>query len=200
MQAGLLDALVIKDYSLDIIAWTLVNIVLENMIRSTTAWINSGFEGEPAFITDMDGWLTDIADRVAGDFIWNNTNLAFLCSPFALDVKFALDLQYRQSRDFETECRITEVVDNFDAFLAGDFLAGGWDGWFDMTLNRGSNPYGAALEASIALLGTPSAVTGTGPWNWTCIGSSGSTDSCTARLANAIDWDKVPYLSVSPIS
>jgi hypothetical protein len=150
-QLALTDSLVVKEYALDTLAWALVNIFLEKMIQSTTAWINSGFEGEPAFITDMDGWLTDIADRVAGDFIWNNTDLAFLCSPFALDVKFALDLQYRQSRDFETECRITDMVDNFDAFLEGDFLSGGWDGWFATALNRHNNPYGAALEASIAL-------------------------------------------------
>ncbi len=140
----------IKEFSLDVIAWKLVNLVLEEMIESTTRWVNSGFQGSPAFIEDLSGFLEDLADRVAGQIIWES-GLAFLCSPFKLDVQLALDIQYRESKRFEAQCRLSDVVDNMEGFFSGDFLAGGWDGWFEMTLTPQNNPYGALLEGQAAI-------------------------------------------------
>lgn len=144
-------SLQIKDYVLDTIAWGLVNVMVKEMIKAMTKWVNSGFDGNPAFVTDLGGFMTDVADKVAGNFIWKNEDLKFLCSPFALDIKLALDLQYREARNFETQCTLSDVVDNMDNFFAGDFLAGGWDGWYEMTQNPKSNPYGALLDAQSAL-------------------------------------------------
>ncbi|MCF7816059.1 MAG: hypothetical protein K9M10_02495 [Candidatus Pacebacteria bacterium] len=144
------DAIVLKEFTFDMIAWALINIMLKEMIRSTTQWVNSGFKGSPAFITDLEGFLTDIADKIAGDFIYGS-NLAGLCSPFKLNVQFAVDLQYRKSRTYTTQCRLSDVVKNVDAFVNGDFAAGGWDGWRSMTLTPQNNPYGAVLEAQTAL-------------------------------------------------
>lgn len=141
-----------KEYVLDPIGWGLVNMMVKEMIKSTTKWVNSGFEGDPAFVTDLEGFMLDVADKVAGDFIWGSNELKFLCSPFAFDVKLALDLQYRDTRsDYQSQCTLSDVVDNMDNFFSGDFLEGGWDGWYAVTQNPKNNPYGALLEAQDAL-------------------------------------------------
>jgi len=141
----------LKETVLDGIAWQLINIVIQEMIRSVTAWVNSGFQGKPAFVTDLNGFLTDIADKYAGNYIYGS-NLQFLCSPFKLNIQLALDIQYRKSKGgYRAECRLSDVIGDMDAFLNGDFNAGGWDGWFAMTQTPSNNPYGALLEAETGL-------------------------------------------------
>jgi hypothetical protein len=139
-----------KEFTLDGIAWYLVNLALSEMIQSTTRWVNSGFQGSPAFVTDLNGYLLDLGDRAAGDFIWGS-DLGFLCSPFRLNIQLALEIQYNASQRFETQCRLSQVVDNMDAFFGGDFLAGGWDGWYQVATVPQNNPYGAMLDAQAGL-------------------------------------------------
>ncbi|HEU4677403.1 MAG TPA: hypothetical protein VFS75_01640 [Candidatus Paceibacterota bacterium] len=138
----------IKESTLDSIAWQLVNAVIKEMIKSTTDWVNHGFKGNPTFVQDINKFTRDVADQAVGNFIWKSDDLQFLCSPFALDVKIALDTQYRDTRNYQAQCTLTDVVKNVDGFLNGDFLAGGWDGWFQMTQTPSNNPYGALLETS----------------------------------------------------
>lgn len=146
------DALVLKAYTLDGIAWALINEILHQMSQSIISWINSGFQGSPAFVTDLQGFLLGVADKVAGDFIWGS-NLNFLCSPFELDIRFALDLQYRKGRNHNSQCTLSGVVKNVENFMNGNFLEGGWDGWFGMTQNAYNNPYGALFMAQEELSG-----------------------------------------------
>jgi hypothetical protein len=71
IQSGILYSLQIKEYTLDAIAWALVNLLIKEMIKSTTKWVASGFQGSPAFVTDLKGFLLDIGDKVAGRFyLW----------------------------------------------------------------------------------------------------------------------------------
>ena len=63
----------------------------------------------------------------------------------------ALEIQYNASQHFETQCRLSQVVGNMDAFFNGDFLAGGWDGWFQVATVPQNNPYGAMLDAQAGL-------------------------------------------------
>jgi hypothetical protein len=47
-----------------------------------------------------------------------------------------------------------------------------------------ATPQTSAPTTNLCSVGTPSAVSGTGPWTWTCAGSNGGTTaSCTAPLA-----------------
>lgn len=142
------DSLNWKEIVLDGIAWSMINLTLQQVSKSIVSWINSGFEGSPTFIQDFEGFMTDIADHVAGDLIFGS-ELQFLCSPFQLNIRLALDLQYRRGRDYayENQCTLTKVVANVDRFMDGDFFAGGWGGWFQMTNRPANNPYGALLMA-----------------------------------------------------
>jgi len=146
ISAAAQKTLVAKEFSFDTLAWSMVNITLKEMIRSTTKWVNSGFKGSPAFVTDLNGFLLNTADKFAGNFIWGS-ELQFLCTPFALNIKLALDIQYRATRDYEAQCTLTGSIANVERFLGGDFLAGGWNSWYEITQTPGNNQYGALLVA-----------------------------------------------------
>lgn len=149
VRTAFMSSLNIKEFSLDAIAWALVNIMVKAMIKSTTQWVSSGFQGSPSFVTDLGAFLTDIGDQVAGDIIYGS-GLDMLCSPFKLNVKLALDIQYRQSRKgHEAQCRLSGVVNNMERFLDGDFSEGGWNGWFQVATQN--NPYNEVLDAQAAL-------------------------------------------------
>ena len=120
---------------------------IEGMVDSTILWINSGFDGNPAYITNPEQYFTDLADGIAGDFI-AGSDLGFLCSPFQTQVRLALQKAYKQPRLFQ--CTLTDAVANIEAFY-DDFDQGGWDAWFSMTQNNQNNPYGAYLDAKIEL-------------------------------------------------
>ena len=149
VQKSLFD----KEWTQDGIAWGLAKAVLRQITQSFVDWINSGFEGDPAFITDLEGHLLDALDEVAGEFIYGS-ELGFLCSPYQLDVRIALALQHQKTKGFEeARCTLTGVVDNLENFFAGDFAQGGWTRWFEITGHPENNPYGAYLLADTELEG-----------------------------------------------
>ena len=146
------EAYVAKEmpFGLDTIVWFLVNTLIEEMLRSTTQWVNSGFKGSPAFITNMDTFLKGIADNVAGAFI-EQIGLGFFCSPFRINIQAALAAQYSSTHGRDFQCRLSSVVDNLEGFISGDFLAGGWDGWFQLAAYPQNNPYGSMYLAQTGL-------------------------------------------------
>lgn len=135
--------------SADSLATIIFKPLIRNMTNSLVQWINNGFEGSPLFVSDPEKFFIGVADRIAGSFI-EGSDLAFLCSPFALDIRLALNLNYSARFRDEIGCTLTDVIDNIEGF-AEDFEQGGWDGWFSMTQNSQNNPYGAYLSAQSEL-------------------------------------------------
>src|SRR3989344_8169001 len=133
--------------TLDGIALAIAKLALEQILNATTAWVRSGFEGNPAYVTDPLQFFTKIADNIAGEFI-KGSELGFLCSPFQAKIRLALARRHTQQRRFQ--CTLTQVVGNIEGFL-NNFSQGGWDAWFVMTQNDVNNPYGAFLEAQIEM-------------------------------------------------
>lgn len=138
-----------KETVLDGLFNTAAKIFLRSIVNSIITWINSGFKGAPAFVTDLEGFLLDVADATIGEFIYNDPSLNFLCSPFQLDVKIALAVQYSESRpgNYEPKCTLSGVADNVEGFLEGSFDDGGWPAWFELTQNPENTPMGAYLSA-----------------------------------------------------
>lgn len=140
-----------KEYGLDGIGWVLGKAIVSSMVASTIEWINSGFDGSPAFVQDLGDFLLNVADEVAGAYIETlGGNLSFLCSPFQLDIQIALALEYQVAREKKPYegCTLTGVIDNIESFLDGNFSDGGWDDWFDITMNpQIYTPYGQLMEA-----------------------------------------------------
>ena len=139
----------VPGFSWDTLAIVITKKIIERVVDSTVKWINNGFEGNPAYVTDPRQYFSDLGDGIAGDFISASSSpINFLCSPFQVKVKLALLKSYNEAPAFQ--CTLTNTVANIEAFY-DDFSQGGWDGWFAMTQNNANNPYGAFLEAKVEL-------------------------------------------------
>ena len=128
---------VVKDYGLDGLAWQITNIIIQRMSASTVKWINSGFKGSPAYVTDPEAYFTKIGDDLSARYIFSNPNLDFLCEPYRVKIRIALQKNL-YPQDERWRCSLTDVVDNIDDFM-NDFERGGWDGFFELT-QRSQNP------------------------------------------------------------
>ena len=141
-----------KEIALDNIGWILGKAIVANIVASTVDWINSGFRGSPAFVQDIDRFLLNVADQVAGAYLQElGGPLSFLCSPFRLDIQVALALEYQQARERlpYQGCELSEAFDNFEDFVAGDFLQGGWDDFIQISAQPEKyTEYGARMAAS----------------------------------------------------
>ena len=145
------DFLALKEGWLDGLAWILVDITIETVTRDLITWINNGFEGSPAFVTDIRGFFIDIADKTAGEFIrteFRDGEFAFLCEPFKGQIQIALALSYGGSPE-ETYCRLSDITTNVENFIEGNFTDGGWRGW--LQLSTRDNAYNRYLQAHAAL-------------------------------------------------
>ncbi|MFA6269671.1 MAG: hypothetical protein WC657_00460 [Candidatus Paceibacterota bacterium] len=134
-----------KEYGLDGVASMIVNTIIERMSKSVVNWINSGFQGSPAFITNPEAFYTDIGDKVAGQYIFSNPNLNFLCGPIQAKIRLALARNYNPDNQ-RWQCTLTQVGQNMDNFM-DNFDNGGWDNFFELTQRQQNNPIGAYIQA-----------------------------------------------------
>lgn len=148
ISASALKSLGLKEWALDGVLFALAKKALQQMVRSTIAWINSGFKGSPMYITNPEQFLTNIGDEIAGDIIYGS-ELNFLCSP--IDIRIALEFYYTKSRGRIPQCTLTQVVGNVDQFLEGNFMAGGWPGFLALSVSPTSQPLGGVIAATAAL-------------------------------------------------
>lgn len=144
-----------KDTVLDAIAFAIAKTIISSLIGSLVNWINSGFEGSPAFVQDLKRNLLEVADRAAGEFIRGLGGVgSFICSPFQLDIQVALAVEYQRAREekpLET-CTLSGIIDNIEEFYDGNFSSGGWEDWITITQNpQAYTPYGQLLTARTAM-------------------------------------------------
>ncbi len=139
------NSLWIKEYALDAVAYKVLDLVIQKMTASTVNWINSGFKGSPAFITDPEAYFQELGDGIAGNYIFKNPNLNFLCGPISARIKIALASNYRGG-DINWQCTLSDVSGNMEDFM-NDFDKGGWDKFFRLTQDSQNNPIGAYIQA-----------------------------------------------------
>jgi hypothetical protein len=154
--AGAAAGLLSKE-TLDGLAWSIAKQMVSNMTASMVSWINSGFQGSPAFITDLNGMLLDALDTTAGEYIKSLGEVgSLICSPFKLDVQVALQINYAQARSGQSSgpttpmCKLTDIQDNIEGFLNG-VGDNGWQDWISITSSPQNTPYGAYLDAEAKL-------------------------------------------------
>lgn len=155
-----------KDYVLDTLAWQVGNMAIESITKSTVNWINSGFQGSPAFVTDLNQNLQGVGDAVAARFFDELSQQTIATTPFQDRVLDSVRLGYylhTSPESFYTRYPYTldQVSANDRAFLAGDFRQGGWNAWFATVMNPQNNPYGAQMLADRALSDAVAGATGT---------------------------------------
>ncbi|HEY0011048.1 MAG TPA: hypothetical protein VGB97_04050 [Candidatus Paceibacterota bacterium] len=136
------DAPRLLEQVLDAAAWMAAKTIIQSMTQSIVTWINSGFQGSPAFVTDLNRNLGNLADTIADDFIYgldkvavDNTGLS-IRAPFQDQLRNALrDEFYRTTSSYGFDARHPYR----DCYGGGDFSL---DGWMCESQNPANNPYG----------------------------------------------------------
>jgi len=139
-----------KNFILDGLANAVAKQIIRGITAQTVNWINTGFKGNPAYITNPDQFFLNVGDNVAAQFLSQSSVLSQLCSPFSAKVRLALVTRYLTDTNKNYTCTIDKVVQNYDNFT-NDFSQGGWTGWLSMTQSSQNNPYGAYLTAQDSL-------------------------------------------------
>ena len=130
------------------IAWAAAKAVVQGMTRSIITWINSGFQGSPAFEQNLTLSLRNAADVQVGRIFRSLANSELVQSPFLEKiVRGAGTAYYISTSEQRIQERLRYTLNqkspNDRAFIGGDFSQGGFDAWLSMTLNSQNNPIGA---------------------------------------------------------
>jgi hypothetical protein len=144
------DADSVQQRFLDCMTRAIARVALEQITASIVNWINSGFEGKPSFVTNYEQFFTNVADQAAGEFI-RGSALSFLCSPFQPQVRIAIAQSYARRGAAAPSCSLTQVTNNIEGFLRGNFSQGGWPAFISLTTTPTNNPYGAYMYGQEAL-------------------------------------------------
>ncbi len=152
VQTALDNQVVVKEYVFDSLAKFAVDMALQTMVQSMANWASNGFQGSPAFETDLERSFLRMGDTIANSFTYQlRTNLA-LQTPFSSRVAQAVqDNYYRatgpQAYANRSKYTLSEVCPDHEAFLQGDFSACGVSGWLAAWQSPGNNPLGAQYLA-----------------------------------------------------
>lgn len=140
------DVPTIIDFVLQKSGKLLAKRMIDDIVQSTIKWANTGFDGNPAYITDPENFFRNTASGAIGDAI-NASDIGFLCSPFQADIKVSLLNTYK-AREFQPQCTLEKIGVNIENFYQ-DFNQGGWEAWNKITQEDQNNPYGAYLGLKI---------------------------------------------------
>ncbi|HWH06921.1 MAG TPA: hypothetical protein VNU47_00100 [Candidatus Paceibacterota bacterium] len=141
---------------LEAIALAVARAAIQSMTHSIVTWINSGFDGSPAFVTDLNISMRNLADGVARDFFANLELEGMNVSPFLERVVTGVGAAYYLNSSEERLQRrlrytLRQYAPNDRAFLDGDFEEGGFNAWFSVWLHQANNPIGAHYIAGTEL-------------------------------------------------
>ena len=136
----------LKDFVLDTLAWSIANMMIQQMTQQTVKWINSGFQGNPLFPSNPGSLLKDAADQATGLF-FSEFGLTGICAPFKVRIELALKTGANMPFQRRMQCTLSRAIENIEAF-ENDFLSGGWKGWIAVTQEPQNNIYGAYLESA----------------------------------------------------
>jgi hypothetical protein len=113
--------------SLDTLAWQIAKQMIQQMTSSLVDWINSGFNGNPAFISDPLSFFQNIGDEVLGGFL-ESTALGFICSPFRISIQQNLAQNYYGGYQRQVSCTLSGAIDNLENFFDNPISFGGGAG------------------------------------------------------------------------
>ena len=105
-----------KEYGLDFFASTLAKKIIQRLTAQTVNWINSGFQGNPAYVTEPGQFFLGIADTEASRFL-STSGLNNLCSPFRAQVRLALVKSYLAETDNRYYCSLGVLEQNYNSFI-----------------------------------------------------------------------------------
>jgi hypothetical protein len=123
--------------------------MIQALTKSTVKWIDTAFNGNPAFVKDPDAFFSKLAYSVAGNTIENVVQPS-LTSPFKSALIPALSAEYSgQNSDGSTQNPLSSNLntDEYNNFINGTDGSWSWDDWNSITQNPQNNPFGAMMLA-----------------------------------------------------
>lgn len=154
--SGNLNALTVKEYALDAIAWGIGQSLLHQLSQNIIQWIKNGDSRGPSFIENFSEHFMKEMDNAVG--LWmqqyfgtNSQLLGLLCQPFRLTLPPLLKAYGSRQPNYteRARCKLSDIVKNVENFdinvYQNDFSQGGWDAWFAM-LSSDSNFIGSYLS------------------------------------------------------
>ncbi len=119
--------------------------IISKLTDSIIKWVDTGFEGSPAFVTNPGSYLKDLGDQVSGIFISQLGADDLLCPRFRPQI--LLSLTYEQPGIEEFQCTFGQSAEEWSGFM-DDFNNGGWDAFIQVSTQPQNSPYGTYLKAS----------------------------------------------------
>jgi len=147
--------------SLDSIGYCIINAVIEMIAQATIDWINSGFDGNPAFVEDPEKFFGDIAETETANFLHelvDKTTGIDICEPFRLEIVTGLSGgQNRNQFARQARCTFDQMGEAlkgsgvdfvYEDYISGDAdYSGSLDAWWNITQNDQNNQIGAYFLA-----------------------------------------------------
>lgn len=141
----------VNDTCLKSIGRMVTKLMLQKVTVSTVKWIQTGFDGKPAFLQNDGAFFTDIAKNEILQFGLeiNNETLFPFGKAFMIAQAEAFNSHFAQNAQYS----LNELIQNTTPEYSGesfnaDFSAGGWNAWTALTSVPANNPLGFQLMAS----------------------------------------------------
>ena len=147
VTAAQTTAMTTKEFVEDVVVWGTINAALRQLTSQTINWINSGFEGSPLYIEDLEQFLMNQGNVIAEGFLTEYGSKINM--PFSTDIEIALG-ENRNSSFIE---RMTPTLnrEEYSKFTGGENDSfsggGGWNTWYELTQNPANNPMESYLAA-----------------------------------------------------
>ena len=128
----------------------IIKMLLQKLTVSTVAWINSGFDGNPAFIQDPGRFFNDIAKNEILQFGLeiDNPELFPFGRAWMQNTALAFNNKFQDNARYSLNELIQSTNPEFTAeTFQQDFSQGGWNAWTAMTQVPANNPLGFKLMA-----------------------------------------------------
>ena len=148
--------------SFDSVAYCIINAMIQYMTDATIQWINSGFDGNPAFVQNPQEFFSSLADQTTAGFIQDVVGGATglnICQPFRINIATGLGAGsgYGYGNDYggRAQCTlgdITNSIQDFNVYTSGGGSPGGanysgsLNNWLALNQDQ-NNPIGSYFLA-----------------------------------------------------
>lgn len=126
--------------------------MLAEMTKSTVNWINTGFHGQPLFLTNSASFFSDIAKGEIKDLV-DQVGYDRLKFPFGKQFALQTIQSYKTQAQQNAEYSLNKVVNDPELLsnYRTNFYVGGWDGFLLNTQYPQNNPMGFNLTEAAKL-------------------------------------------------
>lgn len=133
----------LKNEILESIGLAIGTAVLRTVTNDIVNWIKNGFQGNPLFITDFEGFLKTTGNEASGIFLeklLTPDQLNLICSPF----RFELVVNLFSVVQPPPKCTFADIRMNVEQMYA-NFNVAGWQSFLAISTQTNNNAFGSFL-------------------------------------------------------